>query len=468
MNTTATEKTTTHRDAVSNVSIEDYFLIIGFGVTGKALAAYFDKRNFNYYVLDDREDLICEGRNFLGSFTKDSELCGFTDKKLRAVFPSPGVSLTHPVVQKAKVSGVPIIGELELASFFLKGDFIAVTGTNGKSTTVKLINALLKDAGIQNGLKGNIGSPLITAVNEPPKPYYVIEESSFQLELAGSLRHKVAVCLNVTPDHFERYNSIEEYAMAKANIICNSGEDDIFVYNHDDRYCLNMSMDSRLKNIPFSLVHEFDEGAFVRDNMMIIRMDGESFGFDLRQCSLKGLHNTENMLAALTAALVVNKTPEAVKSYASTLKTFTGLRHRLEKVTSFQGIDFYNDSKATNVGAVVMALASFDQNVILLAGGRDKLCDYLPLKGLIQGKVKKLILMGEAREKMYRCFKDTTAVEMVEDMAQAVHAACRAATAGDTVLLSPACSSFDQYKDYKERGDDFENRVKSECRKREM
>ncbi len=455
----------TTQELLKNFNSEDAILIYGLGVTGKALAEFCEKKKFRYFITDQNKNLAWQGKYFQGFIDSSHDLKG---KEIKFIIPSPGVPLTDPLVQKVLKEKIPIVGELELASLYLKGDFIAVTGTNGKSTTVKLINELLNDAGIENGLMGNIGCPLISAVSEPPKFWYVIEESSYQLEMIGQMRHKIAVCLNVTDDHLDRYDSMAGYAKAKSHIIKNSQAGDGFIFNADDEHCVRMSwaaQDRKMHLLPFSLVNAVGEGACVEQDQLVVRLDGIEYKFDLKACALKGLHNQENMMAALLAVLVVNSKSEAIKAYQGKLKNFSALPHRVEKVGSFDGVDYYDDSKGTNVGAVVMSLASFDQPVILIAGGKDKNSDYFPLKGLLKGKVKKLILLGEAKEKMHQVFNDSVDTVLVHDMKEAVNVAHKNAVSGDIVLLSPACSSFDQYQDYKERGLDFQTCVKNECRR---
>jgi UDP-N-acetylmuramoylalanine--D-glutamate ligase len=455
----------TTQEILKNYNSDDAILIYGLGVTGKALAEFCEKKKFRYFITDQNKNLNWEGKYFQGFIDLSHELKG---KGIKFMIPSPGVPLTDPLVQKVLREKIPIVGELELASLYLKGDFIAVTGTNGKSTTVKLINELLNDAGVENGLMGNIGFPLISAVSEPPKIWYVIEESSYQLELIGHMRHKVAVCLNVTDDHLDRYAGMAEYAEAKNQIIRNSQAGDWFVFNADDEYCVRMSWrakDKKMHLLPFSLVNAVHEGACIEKEHLVVRLGGREYKFDLKSCALKGLHNQENMMAAVLAVLVVNSNSEAVEAYRKKLKNFSALPHRVEKVGSFDGVDYYDDSKGTNVGAVVMSLASFDQPVILIAGGKDKNSDYFPLKGLLKGKVKKLILLGEAKEKMYQALKDSVDTTLVDDMKAAVKLAHNNAVSGDVVLLSPACSSFDQYQNYKERGLDFQTCIKNECRR---
>jgi len=451
-----------HRDLLHNASSNHLFLILGYGMTGQALARFLESQKRRYVIFDEKDIKTPSSPYCLDRIDLKQGSQLLLENKISAIFPSPGVSLQHTLNTLACQSKVPIIGELELASFYLKGDFIAVTGTNGKSTTAMLISALLKDAGVENRLSGNIGAPLIDAVNEPPFPYYVIEESSYQLELVGTLRHHIAICLNITEDHFDRYQGIDDYAQAKANIIKNSTSDDWLIYNHDDVRCLRLSRSGPAQNMPFSLVNRFSGlGAQCEQNNLLIRLHQNEFCFDLGRCSLKGLHNHENMLASLSAAIIIDSSPTALASYQNTLANFVGLPHRMQKIHSSNGIDYYDDSKATNVDSVVMALASFDGNVILIAGGQSKHCDYTPLKGIMHHKVKTLILLGEAQDEMHDAFHDQAPTERVANMREAVTLAKRLATSGDVVLLSPACASFDQYQNYKERGNDFQQCAKT-------
>lgn len=431
-------------------------LIVGYGLTGKALAAFFEDRKIPYAIYDDKE-FHCEG-NFYVSQTITEK--NFDESwKIKFLFPSPGVSLDKPIVQAATAHQVPIIGELALASHYLTGEFIAVTGTNGKSTTVRLIDALLRGVGVASMAAGNIGTPLIAAVSESPKSFYVLEESSYQLELVGSLRHKIAICLNVTDDHRDRYPSMQAYAAAKANIIKNSTSEDFFIYNVDDRFCAKMAEGLPVKKIPFSLNSsrkdkDFD-GAYADAQHITIKLWGREFTFPHKECSLKGLHNRQNIMAALLAALLLKSDAAAVAAYQRVLREFVGLPHRMQLVLQRDGLSFYDDSKATNVNAVAMALASFAGNVILIAGGRDKNSDFSVVKGLVGAKVKKLILIGEARHKMAGVFAGVTDVVCVPGLPEAVAVAVGSGSQGDTILLSPACASFDQYRDFNERGEHF-------------
>lgn len=442
------------------------YVIIGYGVTGRALAAFFAVRGWPYAVVEDAAEVASAPGVFLGKAAlHDEALCvdgaRFAPEQVKGVFPSPGVPPAHPIVAWSVGHGVPVLSELDLAAQFLKGEFIGVTGTNGKSTTVKLTEALLRSAGFQASLYGNFGSPLVNAVSGPPQDFYVVEESSYQLELNQTIHHRYAICLNVTDDHFDRYDGIAPYAAAKERILLNARGDDVFAYNADDPHCARMAARARCRVLPYSLVNRFEEGGFVDGKDLVVKLSGAAFRFPLAACALKGLHNAENMLASLLVCLAIKSDAQAVAAYRETLATFEGLPHRVQKVLSRDGVDYYDDSKGTNVGAVVMALAGFEGNVILIAGGRDKMGDYTPLKGIVRAKVKKLVLIGEAKERIRDALFAATDVSLAADMREAVAIAKEAACPGDTVLLSPACSSFDQYKNYKERGLDFQKWVQA-------
>ena len=430
-------------------------LIVGLGITGKALIRYFSSKGIPCVGFEEISETTfkeCQGElaecyfgEFPASVWNDCDEC----------FISPGVPPTRPWVQEAHKKGIPVTGELEFASRLLQGSILAVTGTNGKSTTVSLINEILKEGGCPSSLKGNIGSPLITAVTEPPKDYYVVEVSSYQLETIRDFHPKIAVILNVTADHLDRYPGMEAYAAAKEAIGKNQGAGDFLILNADDPYTAKMAKRSKATVVPFSLVNHQKSGGFVDRDEMVIRLNekgGKEMRYRLQEASLQGLHNQENMLAAILTATLAGVSEKAI---GVALKKFKALRHRLELSGTWKGIRFYDDSKGTNVGSVVMSLASFDGNVILILGGRDKGGDYSPLKSLIRHKTKGVIVMGEAKEKIMKEISGEKPFYPVATMQEAVQKSFEIGKKGDVVLLSPACSSFDQYKNYAERGDDF-------------
>lgn len=441
-------------------SLTRKYLVVGLGKTGEVLLSFLLNSGGTCVAFDElSEDRIHELKKVFSGKSVEFYFADLPSKVLEkcdSVFVSPGVPLTGQWFQEVTKREIPVVGELELASRNLKGSLLAVTGTNGKSTTVSLIDAILKSGGKSSSLKGNIGSPLLSAVEEPPQDFYVVEVSSYQLETIDTFHPKIAIVLNVSPDHLERYDSFDEYAKAKAKISMNQTSQDFFIYNADDPYCLRMARVADGQKIPLSLVNSQSEGGFVEREELVIRLGGKEDRYPLKQCLLKGLHNQENMLAAILATTLLGiKRDDVLK----TLENFKGLPHRLERVAEFEGIQFFDDSKGTNVGSVVMSLASFDKNIILIMGGRDKGGDYSPLKSLIANKAKAVIVLGEARSKIVNALEKVKPIFEVNTMKEAVLKSFEIAQRGDTVLLSPACSSFDQYKDYVARGDDFKEWV---------
>lgn len=426
--------------------------VIGLGKSGSGLLDFFCSQGINCVGFEElsRENFerarqAYESRGtklFFKDFPKNEV------KECDLFLISPGVPLTRPWLS----GGIPVVGELEFASRYLEGKILAVTGTNGKSTTVTLLDFIFQNAPCTSSLKGNIGMPLISAVNEPPSNFYVVEVSSYQLETIETFHPLIAVMLNVTEDHLDRYQSIDDYAAAKARISLNQGPNDFFIYNADDPRCIRMAKKVKSKVLPFSLVNQLPEGGFVRKNALVIRYKGHEEIYFLSECSLCGLHNQENMLAAVLAATIAGVDPQQIRK---ALKSFTALKHRLEYVGEFAGMKFYDDSKGTNVGSVVMSLASFEENVILILGGKDKGGDYTPLTSLVKAKVGLLLVLGEATDKITRALASSTKTIKVSTMREAIQKSFELGQRGDTVLLSPACSSFDQYKNYAERGNDF-------------
>ncbi len=444
-------------DIEITVNLQGKYVVVGLGITGTAVIDFLISNGCEVVGFEElseeafkRAQEKFSQKRFKLYFRELPETCF---NACRGFFVSPGVPLTRGWVDEARRKEIPILGELEWASRQLKGSILAVTGTNGKSTTVSLIQSILSAGGFNSALKGNIGSPLITALAEPPKDYYVVEVSSYQLETIETFHPRISVVLNVTPDHLERYASMEEYASAKERIFENQRRDDCFVYNADDPFCLKMANKAPCQKIPFSLVNKFPEGGFVDREKMVIRIRGEETSYSLNECSLSGLHNQENMLASLLTVHLVGVRPDIIRKQLSDFHT---LPHRVQKIGVWKGITFYDDSKGTNVGAVVMSLASFEKNVILILGGRDKGGDYAPLKPLIREKTKGVIVLGEAREKICSSLSSIKPVYQVQDMREAVKLSYEIGEEGDLVLLSPACSSFDQYKNYAERGLDFQ------------
>jgi UDP-N-acetylmuramoylalanine--D-glutamate ligase len=370
---------------------------------------------------------------------------------------SPGVDLSIEPIQKATKRGVRVISEIELAYHFIQIPIIAVTGTNGKTTTTLLIGEMLKEDGRRVGVGGNVGDPLVLFADGRDRwEVLVVEISSFQLEAIEDFRPRISVLLNITEDHLDRYPSYDEYIEAKVRIFANQNSGDLAVLNRDDPIVMQYQEKVKAKKVLFSLREKLEEGAFSNGQTVFLKLDKEREEYSLAKAPLKGIHNVENMMAALTAARIFGCSKKVIQD---TLNRFEGLEHRLEFVREIKGVRFYNDSKGTNVGSVVKSLQSFSEPVILIAGGKDKNGDLNPLRELIQKRVTHLILIGEATERMNRELGGLTDTVMAKTMEEAVRLAHQKAKEGEIVLLSPACSSFDMFKDYRERGKVFKEAV---------
>lgn len=371
---------------------------------------------------------------------------------------SPGVDLNIEPIQKALKKGIQVISEVELAYRFISIPIIAVTGTNGKTTTTLLIGEMLKGEGKKVGVGGNVGEPLILFAEGGGRwEILVVEVSSFQLEAIEDFRPRFSVLLNITEDHLDRYSRYDDYIEAKARIFLNQTSEDVAIVNKDDPIVMRLAEHVKAKKFLFSLKERLDQGTFSDEQMIIFRLGTKEEDYPLANASLKGIHNVENMMAALTTARIYGCSKNAIETV---LARFEGLEHRLEFVREIGGVRYYNDSKGTNVGSVIKSLQSFSEPVILIAGGKDKNGDLNPLREWIQRRVKRLILIGEAKERMSRELGGLTDTAMAETLKEAVHLAYQSAKRGEVVLLSPACSSFDMFKDYKERGRVFKEAVR--------
>jgi len=366
------------------------------------------------------------------------------------IVPSPGVPQDNPLLNEAARCGIGILSEIELGYRFVGAPLVAITGTNGKSTTTSLIGAMLKAAGAKVFVGGNIGAPLIGFAGQK-WDWGIVEISSFQLEWVEAFRPKIALLLNLTEDHLDRYASFRDYCAAKERIFAAQQADDVAVLNRDDPLVWAMRERIRARVVSFGW-SPVGEGVSAANDEIIWRNAGREERFALARAKIHGVHNVENLMAAVAAAKAVGVAAPAIQS---AIEGFAGLAHRLEFVREKDGVRYFNDSKGTNVGAVVKSLAGFSTPVILLAGGVDKGGDYAPLAGEIRRTVKKLILFGAAKEKIRAALGDLTETVVVESLEAAVREAAASSGAGDVVLLSPACSSFDMFRDYTERGKRF-------------
>ena len=378
---------------------------------------------------------------------------------------SPGVPPDSLPFNLAREKGIPLISELELGAYWCPAPILAVAGTNGKSTTVTLIGEILQAGGHRAVVAGNIGNPLSAAVRGLREDdLAVVELSSFQLETTKSFRPFIATILNISPDHLDRYeHSFSRYLRVKQRLFSNQQREDFAVFNADDNNLCpgdgRLSFQVRAKTFFFSRRQPLREGVFVEEGKIVFRREGEkSVILASDELGIKGTHNLENALAATAMALICNIKPEII---AQVLKEFSGLPHRSEFVDEIGGVRFINDSKGTNVGAAAKSLEGIKGPVILIAGGRDKGSDYSSLREPIREKVKVLILLGEAKNKLGKALAGTTSIKKVGSLEEAVRVSYSLAVEGETVLLSPACSSLDMFRDFEERGRVFKEAVLS-------
>jgi UDP-N-acetylmuramoylalanine--D-glutamate ligase len=433
-------------------------LVVGARRTGTSVARYLAEHGATVRLADKMSGGFDEGHERLRGLSiewclgrEDVELLNGID----LVVPSPGVPRSHPLLEAARAHGIDVHAEIELAYRSLSVPLYAVTGTNGKSTTTELLGRMLQTSGMHVFVGGNLGKPLIDAVGLSID-CALAEISSFQLEWVDQLRPAVAVFLNLTEDHLDRYHSLDEYGEAKAALFHAQGPQDWAVLSREDRWVWNLRQRLRARTISFGF-DPVEYGTFPRDGSIVIRLPeggrrGKEVKLAMARSRLRGIHNLENVMAAATAALLAGATPSAVQA---AIDEFPGLPHRLQLVRVKDGVSYVDDSKGTNVGAVVKSLASMTGPVVLLAGGVDKGGSYEPLRSLVRDRVKRLILFGEAGEAMRRTLGAETETVVVSSLEEAVARATEVAQGGDTVLLSPACSSFDMFRDYAERGERF-------------
>ncbi len=377
---------------------------------------------------------------------------------------SPGVSKNHHIVQQACQRKIPVIGEIELAAKFLQAPIIAVTGTNGKSTTVRLIGSILQQSGKHVFVGGNLGLPLCEAVTRSTDSskakaydYVVAEVSSFQLETIEQFKPWISVLLNVTPDHLDRHSTQEEYRAAKQRIFENQTDRDWMVINADDPVVAEMADSSLARLCEFSLYRDVRQGVFLQRDMIHTRFQGsEDLDIDREDISVRGQHNVANAMAAMSVGLLCGCTKENVVKALQDVPTF---EHALESVRTWQGIRFVNDSKGTNVDATLKALQSFEEPVVLILGGKDKGGDFTLLLRAIQRGVKGLVAIGEAAPRILRELGEYVSISHATSLEDAVSQAIALASRGDVVLLSPACSSFDMFQNYHQRGLEFKRIV---------
>jgi len=439
-------------------------LIIGLGKTGIAAARFLAKRKAKVIVTDQKTeaeiaDTLAEMRNEgipIDIAPYDISALNGIDM----VIPSPGVPPHDALLSAAVGKNIPIHSELEVACRYLRPPMVAITGTNGKTTTTTLTGRLLADAGKKVFIGGNIGIPLIQYCDGPQdEDFVVVEVSSFQLQWVTAFHAYCAALLNTTCDHVNYHGSFAAYQEVKERVFLNQNENDRAILNADEGYSLELSQRLKAKTFFFSSTRDVAPGFSIRSDSLVLSGFGKNDEiYPLDMIKIPGLHNIENVMTAILAARICDCPPERI---TQTISEFRGIAHRIEFVEEKQGVAYYDDSKGTNVGAVVRALETFRNPVILLLGGRDKDGDFETLAPLIRERVKTLILFGEARERINEKLGGLVETDIQPTLRSAVVTARNRAQGGDVVLLSPGCASFDEFTDYKDRGNFFQAMVKT-------
>jgi UDP-N-acetylmuramoylalanine--D-glutamate ligase len=443
-------------------------LVVGLGRSGVAAAFFLQEHGAKVTVSDSKSDIQLQSeiaalldRGVSIETGRHGERT-FRDQDLIVV--SPGVPTDQPNLQHARTLGIPVIGEVELAFRFLQGKVIAITGSNGKTTTTTLVGEILAEAGKTTGKKtlvgGNIGTPVISlAGKSSPESLVVLEISSFQLETIEQFRPWISAILNITPDHLDRHHTFQAYADAKARVFENQASGEFAVLNADDPACVALKNKVKAQLLWFSRKQAVGNGAYLRGDDIVFKQQGkEQVVLTRGDIHLKGAHNLENVLAAVAMGMVAGCAPDQIRK---SVREFRAVEHRLELVTTINGVAFYNDSKATNVDATVKALESFPGNIHIILGGKDKGSDYTVLTPLLRERVKRAYLIGAAAEKIASQIQGATPIERSATLERAVRQAQEAAKPGDVVVLAPACASFDQFENYEQRGRIFKELVMS-------
>jgi UDP-N-acetylmuramoylalanine--D-glutamate ligase len=442
-------------------------LVVGLGKSGVSSALFLKSRGARVTVSDAKPtDQLGDEIPWLLDHGITVETGGHGERTFQGqdlIVVSPGVPVSAPSLVQARALGEPVIGEIELAAQFLSAPVVALTGSNGKTTTTTLVGEILKGSGLPTLVGGNIGTPAVSLVEQAtPDTIVVLEVSSFQLETIQTFRPKVAVILNITADHLDRHRTFAAYADAKARIFENQLPDDFTVLNADDPASSALAGRTKAQLFRFSRTRELEAGTYIdrsaslKDRIVFRGAKGTQDVMAVSEIPLKGSHNVENVLAGVCVGVLMGCHPERIRQAVG---NFRAVEHRLEYVQSVLGVEYYNDSKATNVDATRKALESFPANVHLILGGKDKDSDYTLLNDLLRSRVKRVYTIGTAAEKIEAQIKDTTDIVRAETLERAVKQAAAAAAAGDIVLLAPACASFDQFQNYEHRGRVFKDVV---------
>jgi len=439
-------------------------LVVGLGKSGLAAALFLRRRGAQVTVSDVRssEALAKEIPALIeaGIMVETGGHGLLTFRRQDLIVVSPGVPLDTPELVQVKSFGLPIIGELELAGRFLKGKILAVTGSNGKTTATTLLGEILAAGGLPTLVGGNIGVPVISLIDSSTgEGWSVLEVSSFQLETTEQFHPSIAVILNITPDHLDRHGSFENYCAVKERIFAAQTAQDFLVLNAGNAPCVAAAAHTPAKVFWFSIEKAVEQGAWVEDGQIVYRAKKNAAAekvMPLKGIPLKGAHNVENVLASVVAARLAGVPAEVIRR---AVESFKAVEHRLEYVATRNGVEFYNDSKATNVDATAKAIAAFSGGIHLILGGKDKNSDYTQLADLLRARVTAIYTIGAAAAKIESHLRGVVPIHSCETMDKAVAAAASAARPGEVVILAPACSSFDQFENYEQRGTVFKQLV---------
>ncbi len=438
--------------------------ILGGGESGVGAAILAQQKGYSVF-LSDSGKIKEKYKNVLADYKIDFEEEKHSTERIltsELVVKSPGIPDKAPLIVQLKENGIPVISEIEFAGRYTKAKTICITGSNGKTTTTLLLYHILKNAGLNVGLAGNVGKSFAWQVAEEKHDVYVIELSSFQLDGMYDFRTDVAILMNITPDHLDRYNyNMQNYTDSKFRIIQNQTKNDFFIICADDEVTQN-ELKKRIIEpviIPFGLGEPAENSAGIKDDQLIINLHQNQFSMSILELALQGKHNTYNSMAAGIASMIFEIRNEQLRE---SLASFTGVEHRLERFLKVHGIEFVNDSKATNVNSTWYALESIYKPIVWIAGGVDKGNDYNMLKALAKEKVKAIVCLGKDNQKLHDAFKGVVKnIVDASSMDEAVKAAYYLARNGDTVLLSPACASFDLFENYEDRGTQFKQNVRN-------
>jgi UDP-N-acetylmuramoylalanine--D-glutamate ligase len=443
---------------------EKRVLVVGLGKSGVASALFLKSRGAQVTVSDSKpSDQLQEEIPLLLDHGIVVETGGHGERTFRGqdlIVVSPGVPVDAQPLVQARALGETVIGEIELASRFFPGTIVAITGSNGKTTTTTLAGEIATAGGIRTLVGGNIGTPAVSLVAEASlESVVVLEVSSFQLETIQTFRPQIAVVLNITPDHLDRHRTFAAYVDAKARIFENQNPSDFSVLNADDPTCVELAQRTKAQVIWFSRKKEVSRGAYVLDGRIMYRDPRNQQEVMLvSEIPLKGAHNVENVLAGVCIGRLLDCMSDCIRE---AVRNFKAVEHRIEYVATVRGVEYYNDSKATNVDATLKALESFPANIHLILGGKDKDSDYTQLNHLLKERVRQVYTIGAAAEKIESQVREAVKIVHAETLEKAVKQAAAAAQSGDVVLLAPACASFDQFRNYQHRGQIFKETVRA-------